>query len=163
MGKLENLVLLYDEKQNVDEVANAIKTVSSVVDLLEDDAPAQSEVSAIVEQDIDLKSNDNPAYQISLNYETKEKPAYEKFEYDPQKNLTSDNNGVAYNVQTETVQEIIEEGSELGYKAASARQWGESINFDDRQKEQVTAAKMSMTQIEWFMVCEGILVKGAYK
>jgi len=163
MGELENLVLLYDEKRDVEEVAKAIKTVSSVADLIEEDKISEDEVSSIIEQETDLKSNDHPSYQISLGYSTEQKPAYEKFEYESQKDLTTKDNSAAYDVQTQAVQEIIEEGSEIGYKAASARQWGDSFNLDDKQKEQVAMAKMSMSQIEWFMVCEGILVKGAYK
>lgn len=163
MGELENLVLLYDEKRDIEEVAKAIQTVSSVADLIEEDKISEDEVSSVIEQEIDLKSNDRSSYQISLGYSTEEKPAYEKFEYESQKDLTTSDNGVAYDVQTQAAEEIIEEGSELGYKAASARQWGDSLDFDDKQKEQVAMAKRSMTQIEWFMVCEGILVKGAYK
>lgn len=163
MGELEQLVLLEVNQKELKEVQLAINQVSSFVDSSNDESSLE-EITSIIEQSLDTVSFEGPTYQISLSYDKKETPSYVQFEYEKRQNVDAENGEVAYQAQTEQHEKIIDEGSELGYDMATQRKQGDvGHSFDDKQQDQVEFAKLSMSQIEWFMVCEGILIKGVYR
>lgn len=159
MGELENLVLIYEKSTKPEEVIEAIKFVQTTHSSIDELA---EEVKPVVEQNLDLRTFDNSAYQVSVSagYENGELPAYSSLEYENQKGFTTQTTSASYNVQTEEFEESINEGAELGYEKAIHASWGESIKLDDSQQEKVSQAKSSMSQFEWFLVCAGKVIVG---
>lgn len=159
MGELENLVLIYDSPNESEEVFDAIKfvqTTQSSIDKLAE------ELKPVVEQNLDVKSFDNPAYNVSVSagYDKKEFPAYSNLEYEGQKGFTTETAGASYNVQSESFEDSINEGASLGYEIAQNASWGEYVKLDDSQQEKINQAKSNLSQFEWFLVCAGKVIVG---
>jgi flavin-binding protein dodecin len=159
MGELENLVLVYESKDDSKEVLDAIKFVQSAHNSIDDIA---EELKPVVEQNIDSQSFETSAYQVSVStgYDNGELPAYSNLEYEGQKGFTTETAGASYNVQTEHFEESIKEGANLGFESAQNASWGEYVKLDDASQEKVNQAKSYLTQFEWFLVCAGKVVVG---
>jgi len=156
MGELENLVLIYESGDKSEEVFRAIKLVQTAAHNSIDEIT--EELRPVVEQNLDLQSFDNPAYNVSVSAGYENESSYSSLEYEGQKGFTAETAGASY--QTEYFEETVNNGSELGYEKAKNASWGESVKLDDSEQEKVNQAKSYLNQFEWFLVCAGKVIVG---